>query len=44
MISSGLATLHELGTVYSVEDAHDLLEIATVDGHNRRVLRKQEED
>lgn len=34
IISSGKATLHELQTVYGIEDAHNLLEIITVDRHN----------
>jgi hypothetical protein len=33
-----MATLHELATVYSIEDCHDLIEIAMVDAHNRRIL------
>lgn len=35
MISSRLATLHELGTVYGTEDLWDLLEILTVDNYNK---------
>ena len=38
VVSSKLATLHELQTVYGAEDAYDLLEIATVDSHNQRLL------
>jgi hypothetical protein len=33
-----MATLHELATVYSLKDCYDLIEIAAVDAHNRRVL------
>ena len=40
-ISSGKATLHELNTVYGIEDVYDLLEVATVDVHNRRVASKK---
>lgn len=40
MISFGKATLHELCTVYSVEDVYDLLEIVAVDNHNHRLLSK----
>jgi hypothetical protein len=36
-----MATLHELATVYSIEDCYDLIEIAMVDAHNRRVLNKR---
>lgn len=41
MISSGKATLHELDTVYGLQDVYDMLEITTVDAHNRRVLSKR---
>lgn len=34
MIGSGRATLIELQTVYGLEDAYDLLEIAQIDGYN----------
>ncbi|PAO09889.1 hypothetical protein CIW60_12825 [Enterobacter roggenkampii] len=37
VISSGLAKLHELDTVYSVQDAWWLLEIVIVDNHNKRI-------
>lgn len=40
IVSSGRATLHELDTVYSIEDAYDLLEVIVVDSHNQRVLRE----
>lgn len=44
-VSSGRATLRELDTVYGLRDLHDLLEIAAVDAHNRRLLTsKQRED
>ena len=36
MISTRMATLYELQTVYSIEDAYDLLEIAMVDANNSR--------
>lgn len=40
-----MATLHELQTVYGVEDVYDMLEVAAVDTHNRRILNsKQRED
>lgn len=38
VVSLGMASLHELGTVYSIEDCHDMIEIAVVDAHNRRVV------
>ncbi len=34
LISRRLATLHELETVYSLEDALDLMEIVTVQNYN----------
>lgn len=37
VISSRLATLHELDTVYGMSDLWDLLEIITVDAHNARI-------
>jgi hypothetical protein len=40
IVSSGKATLHELQTVYSLEDAYKLLEMAMVDLHNRPRPRK----
>ena len=43
LVSSGKATLHELDTVYSPQDAYLLLEILMVDTHNRRVITKSSE-
>lgn len=40
IVSSGKATLHELDTVYSIEDAYDLLEISIIDSQNRRNMEK----
>lgn len=37
-MSAKMATLHELDTVYGVEDVYDMLEVIAVDGHNREVL------
>lgn len=37
IVSSRLATLHELDTVYSAEDAYLMLEVLSVDAHNRRL-------
>lgn len=39
-MSSGLATLHELQTVYGVEDVYNLLEIVNINNHNRAVLKR----
>ena len=37
-ITSGKATLIELDTHYGVKDLYDLLEIAAVESHNRRLI------
>lgn len=42
VVSSRHATLHELDTVYSVEDLWCLLEVITVDAHNANLTRAQE--
>jgi hypothetical protein len=34
LVMHKMASLHELQTVYSVEDAYNLLEIFSVNGHN----------
>jgi hypothetical protein len=36
-----LATLHELDTVYGIEDAYNLLEIIAVDNANEREATKE---
>lgn len=36
-----MATLHELDSVYSLEDCYDLIEIGMVDAHNRALLNKK---
>lgn len=38
VVSSRMATLHELDTVYGIEDLWAMLEVITVDNHNHRVL------
>ncbi|WP_147196048.1 transglycosylase [Pantoea sp. CCBC3-3-1] len=43
VISSKLATLFELDSVYGVEDMWRLLEIITVDNYNRMVVNKSQE-
>lgn len=40
IVSSGHATLHELQTVYGVEDCYNLAEIIAVDSHNRNAVAK----
>jgi len=43
VVSSKLATLYELDSVYGVEDMWRLLEIITVDNYNRMVVNKSQE-
>lgn len=40
-MSSRLATLHELQTVYGLKDAYDLHEIVLVNAHNQREMNKR---
>lgn len=40
-METGLATLHELQTVYSLRDLYDILEVAAVRAHNRRVAEDE---
>jgi hypothetical protein len=40
-VSSRLATLHELSTVYGLEDLWDLLEINAVDRHNEAIMTQE---
>lgn len=44
VVSAGKASYAELDSVLGLEDLHDILEIISVDAHNRRVLQKREED
>ena len=38
-----MATLYELETIYSVEDVYVMLEIISVNNHNRRMIQKHHE-
>lgn len=40
VVASRLATMHELETIYGIEDLEDFLEILRVDAHNRRILSR----
>lgn len=40
VVSLGLATYHELSTVYDHEDALDMLEIHEVSEHNRQMIKE----
>lgn len=33
-------TLHELDTVYGVEDLYDVLEVLSIDAHNQRLAEE----
>jgi hypothetical protein len=44
VISSRLATLEQVQTIYSTEDIYDLLEIMAVDANNRRMIAKKNAD
>jgi len=39
-LSLKAATLHEMQTVYGLEDVYDMLEVAMVDAHNQRTMMK----
>ena len=42
-MSSKLATLHELQTVYGIQDLYDLLEVLAVDNYNRMIAARKDE-
>lgn len=42
-MSARLATRVELQTFYGLKDAYDMLEVVTVDAHNRRVAARAAE-
>jgi hypothetical protein len=42
IISAGKATLHELQTIYGLEDAYNLAELVAVDSHNYRAMYAQD--
>lgn len=44
IVSSRLATLSELDTVYGTEDLWRLLEINTVDNYNQMVINRAQEN
>ncbi len=43
VVSARLATLHELDTVYGLEDLWMLIEVNSVDTHNRNVINQPKE-
>nr|WP_149572874.1 transglycosylase [Serratia liquefaciens] len=44
VVSSGKASLHELDTVYGLEDLWRLLEVITVDNYNAKILNNSKEE
>jgi hypothetical protein len=40
LISANRATLHELQTVYDIEDVYDMLEIVVIDSANAHIARR----
>jgi len=43
IVSCGKATLHELDTVYSLEDEHELIDIIAIDQENEYIANKPAE-
>lgn len=43
VLSARLATLHELQTIYGLEDLYNLAEVVIIDVYNRRLERKRQE-
>ena len=39
LVSAKVATLHELDTVYGMEDVYDMLEVLIIDSENARIAR-----
>jgi hypothetical protein len=44
VISSRLATLHELDTVYGVGDLYMMLEVILVDNHNQWLASRRDDE
>jgi len=40
VISSRMANLHDLQSIYGMEDVYDMLEVLNVDSHNQEVANK----
>ena len=41
LLSKRMATLHELDTVYGVQDVYDMLEVLTVDDYNNALANRE---
>lgn len=42
VVTARLATLHELQTVYGLQDLWDLLEIQSVDTYNQNLIQQEQ--
>ena len=42
LVSARLATLHELDTIYGIEDVYQMLEIVSVDSYNKYLASKRD--
>ena len=41
LLSKRMATLHELDTVYGVQDVYDMLEVITIDDYNNALANRE---
>ncbi len=41
LLSKRMATLHELDTVYGVQDVYDMLEVVTIDDYNNALANRE---
>ena len=41
LLSKRMATLHELDTVYGVQDVYDMLEVITIDNYNQVLANRE---
>lgn len=42
LVSRRFATLHELDTVYGLEDVYDMMEIIAVDSYNQSLMSEKD--
>lgn len=42
LVSRRMATLHELDTLYGIQNAYDMLEIVAVDSYNDALMRQED--
>ena len=41
VVSSRMASLHDLQTIHGMEDVYDMIEVLNVDNHNQNIANKQ---